>query len=71
MAVKCNQLVYTPVNALTFRITGSTELLVPKKSENIITSLKGGPNDIEFTLGLTTQIKGIKYKVNIILSSIK
>ena len=69
MAVKCNQLIYTPVNALTFRIAGSTNLLTPEKSEYIINSLKGGPNDIDFTLGLTTKIKGIKYKVNIIQES--
>ena len=69
MAVKCNQLIYTPVNALTFRIAGSTTLLTPEKSEYTINSLKGGPNDIDFTLGLTTKIKGIKYKVNIIQES--
>tara|TARA_R100000808_G_scaffold22967_1_gene50422 strand:+ start:499 stop:1257 length:759 start_codon:yes stop_codon:yes gene_type:complete len=70
MAVKCDQLIYTPVNALTFRITGATKCLIPQKSEYEITSLKGGSNDVEFTLGLTTKIKGIKYKVNLIQKSI-
>ena len=66
MAVKCNQLIYSPINSLVFRIAGSTEMLTPNKKDGIIHSLEGGPDNINFSLGLTIKIKGRKYKVNII-----
>ena len=41
MAVKCKELVYTPLNALTFRITGGTKSLTPHKIKGVIYSLEG------------------------------
>ena len=65
MAVKCNTLTYTPIDALSFRITGDTNALTPNKENGIIQSLEG-PDGLMFPLGLTVEIKRRKYKVNII-----
>lgn len=65
MAVKCKELVYTPLNAITFRITGGTKSLTPHKIDKKICSLEG-PDGILFSVGTTTEIKKIKYKVNFI-----
>ena len=65
MVVKCKQLTYTPVNALTFKITGGTKTIIPHKTNNIIQSLES-PDGIIQTLGTIADIKGIKYKANII-----
>tara|TARA_Y100001963_G_C6730204_1_gene423485 strand:+ start:483 stop:1241 length:759 start_codon:yes stop_codon:yes gene_type:complete len=65
MAVKCKELVYTPLNALTFRITGGTTSIIPHKINGIIQSLES-PNGIILSLGTTAEIKRVKYKVNII-----
>tara|TARA_Y100001937_G_C7133648_1_gene338850 strand:- start:2409 stop:3170 length:762 start_codon:yes stop_codon:yes gene_type:complete len=66
MVIKCDNLVYTPINAITFRITGDTKCLTPVMENDKIIALKGGPSDHNITLGLTLQIKKTKYKVNII-----
>ena len=63
--MKCNQLIYTPLNSLTFRISGGTKILTPHKVNNTICSIEG-PDDLNFSLGTTLQIKGVKYKINII-----
>jgi hypothetical protein len=65
MVVQCDNLIYTPINALTFRITGNTECLKPVKKNGVIVALEG-PNDLNITLGLTVPIKKTKYKINII-----
>jgi hypothetical protein len=65
MAVKCKELVYTPLNALTFRITGGTKSLTPHKIDGVIYSLEG-PDGIILSVDNTTEIKKIKYKVNFI-----
>ena len=65
MAVKCTELLYTPVDALSFRITGGTHLLTAKRKENIIISLNDNNGPL-FSLGTTVEIKKRKYKVNII-----
>ena len=66
MVTKCDELVYTPVNALMFKITGNTLCLKPiYKDKKIIHALEG-PSDYKRELGLTVEIKKIKYKVNII-----
>jgi|TARA_Y100000310_G_scaffold345652_1_gene467749 hypothetical protein len=65
MAVKCDQLTYTPINALTFRISGGTKVLVPHKLENRIYSLEG-PDGLNLSVGLTIPIKGVRYKINLI-----
>ena len=60
MAVKCEQLVYTPVSPLTYRISGGTSVLIPHKdSEGKIQSLEG-PDGLNITRGLKTKIKRIK-----------
>lgn len=66
MAVKCDQLTYTPISPLTFRISGGTKVLIPhKNSDGVIHSLEG-PKDLNLTLGLTLKVKRLKYKINII-----
>ena len=65
MAVKCDELIYTPIDALSFRISGGTHTLTPNIQNNIIQSLEGPDGDL-FCLGLTVEIKKRKYKVNII-----
>lgn len=66
MAVKCEQLVYTPISPLTYRISGGTKVLTPHKgSDGTIQSLEG-PQGLHITLGLNAKIKRVKYKANII-----
>ena len=62
MAVKCKELVYTPLNAITFRITGGTKSLTPHEIDGVIYALDG----IILSVNNTTEIKKIKYKVNLI-----
>ena len=67
MGVKCKDLTYTIVNALTIRIGGGTKSLTAHKIDNVIHSLEGeDETQICFTLGLTIEIKKQKYKINII-----
>ena len=65
MAIKCKQLVYTPVNALTIRLSGGTTSLIPHIVDNKIISLEG-PENINIFIGLTTEVKKFKYKINTI-----
>ena len=65
MAVKCKELVYTPLNAVTFRITGGTKSLTAHKVDKVIQSLEG-PDGIILSVNNTTEVKNIKYKVNLI-----
>mgnify|MGYP003633960006 FL=1 len=65
MAVKCKELVYTPLNAVTFRITGGTKSLTAHKVGKVIQSLEG-PDGIILSVNNTTEVKNIKYKVNLI-----
>ena len=65
MAVKCDNLIYTIVDALSFRIDGDTHTLTPVKKDNVIQYLDTDNGPI-FTLGLTVEIRRRKYKVNII-----
>ena len=65
MAVKCEQLIYSPVNALTFQITGGTKVLTPHTVNNEIVSLES-PDGVIFSIGDTPTIKHFKYKINYI-----
>tara|TARA_R110000822_G_scaffold161822_11_gene302182 strand:- start:638 stop:1381 length:744 start_codon:yes stop_codon:yes gene_type:complete len=65
MAVKCDQLIYSPVNALTFEITGGTKILVPHKVNGEIQSLEDA-NGIIFSVGQVPTIKHFKYNINFI-----
>ena len=63
--MKCKELTYTPVNALTFKITGGTKTIIPHKTNNVIQALESSDGIIQ-TLGVKAKIKGINYKANII-----
>ena len=63
MPVKCEQLIFKPVNALTFRITGGT--ITPHLVDNVIQSLETSDGTI-FSLGQIIKVKELKYKINII-----
>lgn len=65
MGVKCDNLVYTPINALSFRVSGDTCALKPNKKDGIITSLEGVDGEM-FPLGITVELKRRKYKINLI-----
>ena len=65
MAVKCDQLIYNPVNALTFRITGGTKIIIPHKINGSIKSLEVS-NKIIFEIGKVIKIKNFKYKIKYI-----
>ena len=67
MGVKCRDLTYSIVNALTVRVGGGTKALTAHKVDNIIQSLEGeDEKQICFTLGLTIEVRKQKYKINII-----
>lgn len=67
MGVKCNDLTYSIVNALTVRVGGGTKALTAHKIKDVIHSLHGDSDkDICFTLGLTIEVKKQKYKINLI-----
>tara|TARA_R110002110_G_scaffold281978_1_gene496471 strand:+ start:525 stop:1283 length:759 start_codon:yes stop_codon:yes gene_type:complete len=65
MVVKCEKLIYTPIDALSFRISGDTHALTSNIENNIIQSLESSDGTM-FSLGTTVEIKRRKYKVNII-----
>ena len=65
MAVKCQELLYTPIDPLSFRITGGTHLLTTTKKGADIVSIEN-PTGTLLSLGTTLKIKKFKYKVNII-----
>ena len=65
MAIKCTQLIYTPINALSIRISGGTNSLIPHKVNNKIISLEDSEG-INISLGLITEVRKFKYKINII-----
>jgi len=65
MAVKCKQLIYNPINALTFRITGGTKIIVPHRVDGIIQSLEALDKTI-FKIGDVATIQNLKYKINYI-----
>tara|TARA_R110002020_G_scaffold30759_6_gene96652 strand:- start:1558 stop:2301 length:744 start_codon:yes stop_codon:yes gene_type:complete len=65
MAVKCDQLIYSPVNALTFRITGGTKSIVAHSLNKTIQSLEASDNII-FEIGQIVTIKHLKYKIKYI-----
>tara|TARA_R110000823_G_scaffold209188_1_gene339430 strand:+ start:115 stop:879 length:765 start_codon:yes stop_codon:yes gene_type:complete len=66
MAIKCKQLIYTAVNALTVRISGGTNSLIPHKVNDVIISLEGPDDNICVSVGTVTEVKNFKYKVNTI-----
>ena len=65
MAVKCKQLIYNPINALTFRITGGTKVVVPHSIGKTIQSLEASNKTI-FELDEVVTVQHLKYKINYI-----
>lgn len=70
MAVKCDQLIYNPVNALTFRITGGTKTIIPHSVDGIIKSLEAS-DTIIFEVGEIVKIKYFKYRIKSITRKYK
>lgn len=71
MGVKCKTLIYTPINAISFRIVGGTKIITPHiDQQEDITSLET-EKGIFLTLGDTIKVKGIKYTANEITKSEK
>ena len=66
MVTQCDELVYTPVNALTFKITGNTLCLKPVYNKNKSIIALEGPDSMLINIGLTVLVRKLKYKVNII-----
>ena len=67
MGVKCKDLTYTIVDALTIRIGGGTKSLTAHKINGAIYSLESEEdNGICLSLDLTIEIRKQKYKINII-----
>jgi len=69
MVVKCEELIYTPINAISFRVSGGIKSLKAVLENNVIQSLndKDGPL---LALGSTVEIKKKKYKVNLIQKTV-
>lgn len=65
MGVKCDNLIYTPIDALSFKVSGSTSTLSSNKKNGTIVSIES-PDGVMFPLGITVELKKRKYKVNII-----
>jgi len=65
MAIKCKDLSYTPVNALTVRVSGGTSSVIPHKVDNKIISLEGA-DGVFVSVGSIPEFKKFKYKINII-----
>jgi len=67
MGIKCKKLIYTPINAISFRIVGGTKIVIPHlNNADDITSLET-EKGIFLTLGDTIKVKGIKYQANEIM----
>jgi hypothetical protein len=63
MGIKIKELIYSKLNALTFKISGGTKNLIAHKVNNDIQSLEG-PEGLCLSLGLTIEIKNTRYKIN-------
>lgn len=63
MGVKCKTLIYTPINAISFRILGGTKIIKPHTSNKQIQSLESN-NDIILSLGDYVIVKHVLYQAN-------
>jgi hypothetical protein len=68
MGVKCTTLIYTPINAISFRIVGGTKILKSHESGNSIQSLETD-KEIILALGDTVNVKDVYYTANSITKS--
>lgn len=65
MAVKCEQLIYSPVNALSFRITGGTKSITAHRVNGEIKSLET-LGDVLFDVGAIAEINELEYNIKYI-----
>jgi hypothetical protein len=65
MGIKNTNIVYTPINALSFKITGYTESLEVIIKDDKIVALHDATGPL-INLGMTVDVSKIKYKVNLI-----
>jgi len=63
MGIKVKELVYSIIDALSFRISGGTKLLEEHKADNKITALEG-ENGLYINTGLTLKVQKFKYIIN-------
>ena len=64
MGIKSKTLIYTPINAISFRILGGTKIISPHfDAKDNITALETDKG-IFLTQGDTIKVKGIKYQAN-------
>tara|TARA_R100000900_G_scaffold131978_1_gene108320 strand:+ start:37 stop:780 length:744 start_codon:yes stop_codon:yes gene_type:complete len=61
MAIKSKTLIYTPINAISFRILGGTKIIKPHVVQKKIQSLET-PNEIILALNDYVLVKGVLYK---------
>ena len=65
MRVKCEEVMFNPINALTFRLVGGTTSIIPKKEDKDITSLILPDGEI-LEKDSTIMVEKRPYKINII-----
>tara|TARA_R110000824_G_scaffold158969_5_gene333096 strand:- start:3942 stop:4685 length:744 start_codon:yes stop_codon:yes gene_type:complete len=70
MRVKCEEVMFKPVNALTFRLLGGTTSIIPTEKDGEIISLEFS-NGIFLEKGSTTEVEKRPYKLNIFEKIIK
>jgi|TARA_R110000796_G_scaffold5683_16_gene20949 hypothetical protein len=64
MRVKCEEVMFKPINALTLRLVGGTTSIIPEMEDGTIVSLKFS-DGILLEKGTTTTIEKRPYKINI------
>ena len=70
MGIKCKDLIYTPINALTFRISGGIRTLTPHYDNDHKIVCLEDEKDFTHKLGDCIRVKGLKYKINNIKKTI-
>ena len=70
MAIKCEELIYTPINAISFMISGGVSVFKEHlNKKNSIVSLES--NKENFIIGECIEVNNIRYKINFIQKIIK
>ena len=70
MRVKCEEVMFKPINALTLRLSGGTTSVIPHLDKEEIVSLDL-PNNITLSEGETIMIEKKPYKINIVEKTIE
>tara|TARA_R100000742_G_C4242598_1_gene62037 strand:- start:8 stop:772 length:765 start_codon:yes stop_codon:yes gene_type:complete len=63
MGIKVKELVYSIIDALSFRISGGTKTLTPHKVDKEITALEG-EDGLHLNTGMTLKVQKFKYIIN-------